>query len=151
MANTGQVVPTRIYNELQALIVERFGEEWIKDATENKRFVTTMTSVIQLAEGMHLIQPPESRDGHVNFELWVEYPVTDVWDADELAFSVFSEIAEDIFLSSRQVEDRGVRYRFITGSMENGHVGSLHLTGPNAKEFVDVYRMRITQGQHYHA
>jgi hypothetical protein len=151
MANTGQVVPTRIYDELQALVLERFGEEWAKDATEIKRFVTTMTSVIQLAEGMHLIEPPETKDGQVNFDLWVEYPVVDVWDADELAFSVFSQIAEDIFLSSRQVEDRGVRYRFITGSMETGHIGSLHLTGPNAMEFVDVYRMRITQGQHYHA
>lgn len=151
MANPGQVVPTRIYEELQALIIERFGAEWTSDSTENKRFLTTMTSVIQLADGMHLIEPPETKDGLVNFDLWVEYPVVDVWDADELAFSVFSQISEDIFLSSRQIEERGVRYRFITGSMEHGHVGSLHLTGPNAMEFVDIYRMRITQGHHYHA
>lgn len=151
MANSGQVVPTHIYEELQALMVERFGNEWVSDTAENKRFITTMTSAIQLSDGMHLIEQPETKDGKVNFDLWVEYPVVDVWDADELAFSVFSQIAEDIFLSSRQVEDRGVRYRFITGSMEHGHMGSLHLTGPNAMEFVDVYKMRITQGQHYHA
>ena len=151
MGNAGQVLPTHIFEELKALMIERFGDEWVNNATENKRFVTELTSAIQLSDGMHLIEKPETKDGQVNFDLWVEYPVMDVWDADELAFGVFSQITEDIFLSSRQVEDRGVRYRFITGSMEHGYIGSLHLTGPNAMEFVDVYRMRITQGQHYHA
>lgn len=151
MVESGHVTPTHLYDELETLILDRFGENWANDKTETRRFLTTVTSVIQTSDGMHLIEKPEPGEGRLNFDLWVEYPVIDVWDADELAFSVFSEISEDIFLSSRQVEDRGVRYRFITGSMENGHRGSLHLTGPNAMELVNMYRMKITQGQRYHA
>lgn len=151
MAKSDQVIPLDVYEELQALILERFGTDWTTNTTENRRFATSLTSLIQVTDGMHLIEPPETRDGQINLDLWVEYPVVDVWDADELAYSVFSRISEDIFLASRQVEDRGVRYRFITGSMEHGHIGSLHLTGPHAKELVDIYHLRSLQGQSFHA
>ncbi len=151
MSNKGQVLPAHLYDELLAIVIERFGEGWSTDSTQNKHFMNAMTSVIQTSEGMHLISPPEVEDGRMNFDLWVEYPVDDVWDADELAYAVFSQVAEDIFVSSRQVEEKGVRYRFVTGTMENGHQGSLHFTGPHAKEFADIYRMRITQGHHFHA
>ncbi|HWV24700.1 MAG TPA: hypothetical protein VNZ58_10965 [Thermomicrobiales bacterium] len=151
MAQGGQVIPHQLYEELEELIMQRFGEEWSSDKKENRRFLSTMTSVIESSGEMHLIERPECTDGRYDFDLWVEYPVADVWDTDELAFSIFSQIADDIFLSTRQVEERGVRYRFITGSMNSGHRGSLHLTGPNAMDLVNLYRMKITQGERYHA
>lgn len=147
----GQIIPNQMYEELEALILQRFGEEWTSNKKENRRFLTTMTSVIESSGEMHLIERPELADGRYDFDLWVDFPVADVWDADELAFSIFSQIADDIFLSSRQVEERGVRYRFITGSMDNGHRGSLHLTGPNAMDMVNLYRMKVTQSERYHA
>lgn len=151
MGKGGQVIPADLYDELEALILERFGPDWMSDRKENRRFLTSVTSVIESSEDMHLIERPEVGNNPLDFDLWVEFPVADVWDADELAFSIFSQIAEDIFLSTRQVEERGVRYRFITGSMDNGHRGSLHLTGPNAMDLVNLYRMKITQGERYHA
>lgn len=151
MGQGGQVIPNQLYEEMEALILQRFGDDWANDKKERRRFLTSVTSVIETSTEMHLIEKPEPDEGRIDFDLWVEYPVADVWDADELAFSIFSQIADDIFLSSRQVEERGVRYRFITGSMDNGHLGSLHLTGPNAMDFVNLYRMKITQGERYHA
>lgn len=151
MSGKKQTLPGSVYDELLALLLERFGDEWTADAAQNGHFVTAMTSVIQTSDGMHLIGKPETEEGAMDFNLWVEYPVEDVWEADELAFAVFAQVAEDIFLSSRMIEERGVRYRFVTGTIENGHIGSLHFTGPHAKELVDIYRMRITRGQHYHA
>jgi hypothetical protein len=151
MSVKGQALPSDVFDEIVRLLLERYGDEWITDNVQNGHFVTAMTSVVQTAEGMHLIGKPDSEHNSMDFNLWVEHPVEDVWEADELAFGVFSQIAEDIFLASRQIEERGVRYRFVTGSMDNGHLGSLNFTGPHAKEFVDIYRMRITRGQHYHA
>jgi hypothetical protein len=151
MSEKGQTLPASVYEELLALMLEQFGDGWASDATHNRQFGTSLTSVIQTSEGMHLIGTPEIEKNSVNFNLWVEHPVEDVWEADELAFAVFAQVAEDIFLSSRQIEERGVRYRFVTGSIESGYIGSLHFTGPHAKELADVYRMRITQGHHYHA
>jgi hypothetical protein len=151
MSAKRQALPSDVFDEMLRLLLERYGEDWITDSSQNRQFVTATTSVVQTADGMHLIGQPESEQNSMDFNLWVEHPVEDVWEADELAFTVFSQIAEDIFLSSRQIEDRGVRYRFVTGSMDRGHLGSLNFTGPHAKEFVDIYRMRITRGQHYHA
>jgi hypothetical protein len=151
MSMKGQALPSDVFDEIVRLLLERYGEDWITDSVQNSHFVTATTSVVQTAEGMHLIGKPDSEHNSMDFNLWVEHPVEDVWEADELAFAVFSQIAEDIFLSSRQIEERGVRYRFVTGSMDNGHLGSLNFTGPHAKELVDIYRMRITRGQHYHA
>lgn len=151
MGKKGQVLPAHIYDELLALMLERFGAEWATDAQQNRHFRAAMASVIQTTDGMHLIEEPSPADESMDFDLWVDYPVDDVWEADELAFAIFSQVAEDIFLSARQIEEKGVRYRFITGTMENGHQGSLHFTGPHAKDFVDIYRMRITQGHQYHA
>lgn len=147
----GQALPGNVYDELVQLMLERFGDHWATDKKQNGQFVTAVTAVIQTSEGVHLIGQPQPEKNSTNFDLWVEHPVEDVWEADELAFSVFSQVAEDIFLSSRQVEARGVRYRFVTGTMENGHMGSLHFMGPHAKELADIYHMRITQGHRYHA
>lgn len=151
MKSTGQALPADVYDELVQLVLERFGKEWAADSRQNGHFATAITSVIQTSEGMHLIGSPESEEASMHFNLWVEYPVDDVWEADELAFSVFSQVAEDIFLSSRRVEERGVRYRFVTGTMENGHMGSLHFVGPHAQELANIYHMRMIQGHHYHA
>lgn len=151
MKGQGQALPSNVYDELVQLVLERFGEGWASDAKQNGHFTTAMASVIQTSDGVHLIGKPEADKGATNFNLWVEHPVEDVWEADELAFSVFAQVAEDIFLSTRQVEERGVRYRFVTGTMENGHMGSLHFMGPHAKELADIYHMRIMQGHHYHA
>ena len=151
MPEKGQTLPASVYEDLLSRLLERFGEGWATDPTRNKHFLTSMNSVIQTSEGMHLIGEAETEREVMNFNLWVEHPVEDVWEADELAFAVFAQVAEDIFLSSRQIEERGVRYRFVTGTVESGHIGSLHFTGPHAKELADIYRMRITRGHHYHA
>lgn len=151
MPASNKALPSDVFDELVQLLLQRYGEDWIRDATQNHQFASTASSVMHTADGMHLISKPDFEQNSMDFNLWIEHPVEDVWETDELAFAVFSQIAEDIFIASRQIEDRGVRYRFITGTMESGHLASLHFTGPHAKEFVDIYRMRSIRGQHYHA
>ena len=151
MPASNQALPSDVFDEVVELLLERYGDEWIKDSKQNQQFATTASSVVRTAEGMHLIGKPDYEQNSMDFNLWIEHPVEDVWETDELAFAVFAEIAEDIFVASRQIEDHGVRYRFITGTMENGHLGSLHFTGPHARDFVNFYRLRSIRGQHYHA
>jgi hypothetical protein len=146
-----QALPSEIYDEIEAMVIERFDDAWMSDKTVHGHFVSAMNGIIQSSDGVHLIGKPESGDGGTTFNLWLEYPVEEMWDADDLAFSIFGQVAEDIFISTREVVEGGVRYRFLTGTMENGHRGSLNLTGPHAKEFVHLYRLRVTEGRLYHA
>jgi hypothetical protein len=146
-----QALPSEVYEEIEALVLERFAEDWASDKTRVNHFLSAMNGIIQSSDGVHLIGKPETGEGGVVFNLWLEFPVEDMWDADDLAFSIFGQVAEDIFIATREIVEGGVRYRFLTGTMENGHRGSLNLTGPHAREFVNLYRMRVTEGRHYHA
>lgn len=146
-----QALPSEVYEEIEALVLERFAEDWATDKTRVNHFLSAMNGIIQSSDGVHLIGKPETGDDGVVFNLWLEFPVEDMWDADDLAYSIFGQVAEDIFIATRQIVEGGVRYRFLTGTMENGHRGSLNLTGPHAREFVSLYRMRVTEGRHYHA
>jgi hypothetical protein len=146
-----QALPSEVYEEIEALVLERFAEDWASDKTRVNHFLSAMNGIIQSSDGVHLIGKPEAGEDGVVFNLWLEFPVEDMWDADDLAFSIFGQVAEDIFIATREIVEGGVRYRFLTGTMENGHRGSLNLTGPHAREFVNLYRMRVTEGRHYHA
>lgn len=146
-----QALPSEIYDEIEALVMKRFEDDWMANSTVNGHFVSAMNGIIQSSDGVHLIGKPETSDNGMTFNLWLEYPVEEMWDADDLVFSIFGQVAEDIFLSTREIVEGGVRYRFLTGTMENGHRGSLNLTGPHAKEFVHMYRLRVTEGRLYHA
>lgn len=146
-----QALPSEVYEEIEALVLERFAEDWSTDKTRQNHFLSAMHSIIQTSDGVHLIGKPETGETGITFNLWLEYPVEDMWDADDLAYSIFGQVAEDIFLATREIVENGVRYRFLTGTMENGHRGSLNLTGPHAREFVNLYRLRVTEGRHYHA
>jgi hypothetical protein len=146
-----QALPSEVYEEIEALVMERFAEDWASDKTRVNHFLSAMNGIIQSSDGVHLIGKPETGEDGVVFNLWLEFPVEDMWDADDLAFSIFGQVAEDIFIATREIVEGGVRYRFLTGTMENGHRGSLNLTGPHAREFVNLYRMRVTEGRHYHA
>lgn len=146
-----QALPSEVFEEIEALVLERFSESWTSDKTQTNHFLSAMNGIIQSSDGVHLIGKPETGKDGLVFNLWLEYPVEDMWDADDLVYSIFGQVAEDIFVSTREIVEGGMRYRFITGTMEGGHRGSLNLKGPHAKEFVNLYRMRVTEGRHYHA
>ena len=146
-----QALPSEVYEEIEALVIERFAEDWMSDKTRQNHFLSAMNGIIQSSDGVHLIGKPETGKEGITFNLWLEYPVEDMWDADDLAYSIFGQVAEDIFLVTREIVEGGVRYRFLTGTMENGHRGRINLTGPHAREFVNLYRLRVTEGRHYHA
>jgi len=141
----------RTFDRMVDVLLEEFGADWIANATANQHFQRGATSLLQDADGVHLIGEPEYEHHAQNFNLWVDFPVEDLLAADELAFSLFAHLSEDIFLATRVFEDRGVRYRFITGTEEDGHLGSLHLTGTHAIEFVNFHRMRVARGLQFSA
>src|SRR5699024_4185170 len=97
MIEGGQVIPADLYEEMEALVLERFGEDWERDNKESRRCLTSVTSGLDTSDEMHLIGRPDATSERLDFDLWLDLPVAHVWDTDELAFSIFSQIAEDIF------------------------------------------------------
>lgn len=139
------------FSEVVDLLLKRFGEDWIRNTGANKAFSIGAVSILSDAEGLHLIGEPEVEHFSHDFNLWLDFPIDDLMVADDVAFSIFARFAEDIFLSTRILEDHGVRYRFITGNVLDGHLGSIHLTGTHAVEFVNMHRLKMVKGLHYNA
>lgn len=144
-------LPEQAFNAVVKTLLKHFGDEWLANAKANKSFVQGTVALLRDAEGIHLIGEPGIEDHALNFDVWIDFPVDDLMVADEVAFSLFSGIAEDIFLSTRIFEDRGVRYRFVTGNVLDGHLGSFHLTGPHALDFVTMHRIRVSKGLLFNA
>lgn len=141
----------RTFDRLVETLLDAFGEDWIKNSTANQHFQRGAVSLLQDADGVHLIGDPQYEHHSQDFNLWVDFPVEDLLAADELAFSLFAHLSEDIFVATRIFEEKGVRYRFITGTEEDGHLGSLNLTGTHAIEFLNIHRLRMARGLQYSA
>lgn len=139
------------FNDIVDLLLKRFGDDWIKNKNANKAFAIGMVAVLSDAEGLHLIGEPEVEHFSHDFNLWLDFPIEDLLVADEVAFSIFARFAEEVFVSTRILEDRGVRYRFLTGNLVDGHLGSIHLTGTHAVDFVTMHRLKMVKGLHYNA
>jgi hypothetical protein len=139
------------FGDVVDLLLKRFGEDWIKNTTANKAFAIGTAAVLSDAEGLHLIGEPEVEHFSHNFNLWLDFPIEDLFVADEVAYSIFARFADEIFISTRILEDRGVRYRFLTGNLVDGHLGSIHLTGTHAADFVNMHRLKMVKGLHYNA
>jgi hypothetical protein len=144
-------LPEQAFNDIVKTLLKHFGDQWIGDSKANNSFVQGTVALLRDAEGLHLIGEPGMEQNAFDFDVWIDFPVDDLMVADDVAFSLFSGIAEDIFLSTRIFEDRGVRYRFVTGNVLDGHLGSFHLTGPHALDFVTMHRMRLSKGLLFNA
>ena len=146
-----QHIPGSVFEKIVSTLHEYYGEDWTGNQKANKNFSLGAQSVFRHAEGVQLMGEPVFEHGHMNFNLWIDAPVDDVLAADELAFRLFAELADDVFACTRLIEDRGVRYRFITGNGIDGHLGSINFTGPNAIDFVNMHRLRAGRGIPYNA
>jgi hypothetical protein len=144
-------LPGSVFDRIVETLKEYYGEGWTEDRVENRNFALGAQATFSEAESVHLIGDPEFEKGQIHFNLWIDTAMEDVLAADELAYALFAELADDIFACTRQIEERGVRYRFITGNGRDGHLGSIHFTGPNAMDFVHMYRLRGGRGVSYNA
>lgn len=144
-------LPESAFDDMVAVLLERFGQAWIADARANRAFASGAAGLLRDTTGIHLIGEPESDEHALHFNVWIDFPVGNMRAADDVAFGIFARFAQDIFLSARALEDAGLRYRFLTGTVLDGHLSSIHLTGPHATEFVAMHRLRMTRGVHYHA
>ncbi len=151
MTNERPALTEQAFDDLVETLLKRFGDDWIKHQSANLAFAVGTVSLLHDMDGIHLIGEPEVEHHSHNFNVWIDFPVEDLIVADDLAFEIFSRLAEDIFVSTRVLEDHGLRYRFITGSVVDGHLGSLHLTGTHAVDFVEMQRLKMVRGLHFNA
>lgn len=131
-------------DDVVELLRRRFGDDWAKNDEANLRFTLEVEQTLRQVEGIHLVGGPDLDDAEITLTVWVDAPIRDLMGADQLAFDVFGRISDEIFFVERRFERRGVRYPFVTGSGQHGHIGSLVLTGPHVADFAERNQLRIS-------
>ncbi|MDQ4100446.1 MAG: hypothetical protein M3121_08100 [Chloroflexota bacterium] len=151
MAPLERPLSEKMFSLLVDAVIDQLGEEWVGNDLAKRQFSAGVTYAMNAVDGVHLIgEPEEERDG-TEFNVWIDFPVVDLIEADELAFEIFARFSQELFLCARTFEERSIRYRFLTGGTQHGHVGSLIFTGPYAQEFVHLQRARISGDIHFSA
>jgi hypothetical protein len=143
--------PTSAVETLVDALRLKYDESWGTDEEANLRFSLNATTSLKEIDGAHLIGEPEIKDSELTMTFWLDFAVDDLMTIDQLAFDIFARISEEIFLSERRLEQKSIRYLFVTGSERHGHIGSLVLAGPYATDFVDRERVRVTGAVRFHA
>lgn len=150
-ALASQPIPAEIFDEVTAMLIARLGEDWIADGKHHSYFVRALVSAVEDTHGLHMTGNPETTDGAVMLTVWLEYMMDDVWETDELAMAVLSQVSEELLFTSREIGTDSLQYRFLTGGMDDGHLGMIRFTGPNAQEFASLHNLRMLEGRHFHA
>lgn len=138
-------------DDVVALLRGRYGDEWTQDDEANLRFTLEVEQTLRGVRGLHLVGGPQLDEAGITLTVWVDAPIHDLMGADQLAYDVFGRISEEIFYAERRFERKGVRYPFVTGSGEHGHVGSLVLTGPHVTDFAERNQLRTSGDVRYQA
>lgn len=138
-------------DDIVRLLCERYGEEWTSDEDANIRFSIEAEFLLRGVEGAHLMGEPSLDDGATTLTIWVDYPLPDLMITDELAFEILGRLSEDVFFCERQIDARSVRYRFVTGTVRQGHIGTLVLAGPHASAFAAAVYQRTASGSRFQA
>ncbi|MDQ3043862.1 MAG: hypothetical protein M3R06_01745 [Chloroflexota bacterium] len=129
--------------EVLGALRARFGESWTKDTAANARFATGVGHLLHDLSSAHMIGEPDLDDDEVVVTLWVDAPLRDLMEADQLAYEVFARVSHEIFYTERRFAERALRYPFVTGSSLHGHIGVLVLAGPHAADFASLHRSRM--------
>jgi hypothetical protein len=152
--NDAAFTPAAPVSAIQTLVEAmrvQHGETWGTDEEANLRFSLNAITSLKDVEGAHLIGEPEVDGSELTMTFWLDFAVDDLMTVDQLAFDIFARISDEVFLSERRLDQKTIRYRFVTGSDRHGHVGSLVLAGPYATDFVDRERVRTTGAVRFHA
>lgn len=151
MVNDERLMPSALFGFMHEAIKERLGEEWASVSPASEEFIATLAINAQTLDGVHLVGEPELFQSTVRLTLWIDFPIIDLGDVDEVAFELFGRVAPEVLLSTRSVGERTMEYRFLAGSVEAGHLGELELVGPYVAEFARLHGLRRDDDHRYHA
>lgn len=93
-----------------------------------------------------MVGNPEQDQHGLHVDVWVDLHELDQTVADAAAAEALHGLGgEEILVLCRAYEDDGIRFRFASGTIGAGVIGSMRLIGPYAR---DVARLgRIGSGQ----
>ncbi|CAN5340334.1 hypothetical protein BH24CHL2_BH24CHL2_4080 [soil metagenome] len=139
-------IPEHLYDALVATIRATLGNDWGVAKRPQNVHVRQIRERLKTLTGAYMAGNPELDQHGLHIEVWVDFSELDPSRADTVAVEVLDGLgAQEVLLLCRSYEEEGIRYRFASGTMDAGVIGSMRLIGPNAR---DIARLgQIGSGQ----
>lgn len=151
MDDSARLKPAALFGLMRDLVKERLGEDWPAASPSVEEFLALLAINAQSLDGVHLAGEPSFDDGAIRLTLWIDFPVIELGDLDEVAFELFGRVSPELLFSERSVGERTIVYRFLAGSLESGYIGKLELIGPYVAEFARLHGLHGPHQRRYDA
>lgn len=140
-------MPEHLYDAVVGTLRTSLGPRWGKPGDGVNAAIRLIRESVKGLEGVYIATDPEHDDQQgVRVQLWVDHDDLDLMVADDVVSETLRGLGDrEILVVCRTFEDDGIHYRFASGSVDVGLVGTIELVGPYAR---DVARLaRIGSGQ----
>lgn len=140
-------MPEHLYDSVVASIRQSLGAKWGKPGDGVHAALRCIRETVNSLDGVYVASDLAHDDQRgVVAHLWVDLEELDLFLADDVVSETLRGLGDrEILIVCRTFEDDGIHYRFASGSVDAGLVGTLVLVGPYAR---DVARLaRIGSGQ----
>lgn len=140
-------MPEHLYDAVVAALRSSLGARWGKPGEGVHAAMRRIRETVESLDEIYIASDLDHDDQRgVIAHLWVDLDELDLYLADDVVSETLRGLGDrEILVVCRTFEDDGIHYRFASGSVEAGLVGSIVLVGPYAR---DVARLaRIGSGQ----
>ncbi len=135
-------MPDHLYNALVASIRATLGNEW---GVADKPQVAPARQIRERLKelgGAYMVGQPQQDQHGLRIDVWVDVAELDPIVADTVATEALHGLGgQEILVLCRAWEDDGIRYRFASGTIDAGVIGSVRLIGPYARDIARLGRL----------
>ena len=135
-------LPEHLYNALLASIRTTLGNDWgTSDTPQAAQARKIRESLKQLGDA-YMVGDPEQDQLGLHVDVWVDLAELDPEIADAVAAEALHGLgSQEILILCRAYEEDGIRYRFASGTVDAGVIGSVRLVGPYARDVAQLGRI----------
>ena len=140
-------MPEHLYDDVLGALRQSLGARWGKPGDGVHAALRRIRESVSGLDGIYIAADLDHDDHRgVRVQLWVDLEDLDLYLADDVVSETLRGLGDrEILVVCRTFEDDGIHYRFASGSVDVGLVGTVMLVGPYAR---DVARLaRIGSGQ----
>lgn len=145
-------MPEHLYDALVASIRTTLGSDWGVAGKPQSVLARHIHERLKRLGGAYIIGTLEQDQQGLHVDVWVDLADLDPVAADAVAADVLRGLGDqEVLVLCRAFEEDGIRYRFASGTVEGGVIGSVRLIGPYAREVAQLGRIGSGQTTEFSA
>jgi hypothetical protein len=146
-------MPEHLYETVLAALRGSLGARWGRPVDGMRAAIRRIRETVESLEGVYVASDLDhDAQRGVIAPLWVDIEDLDLFLADDIVSETLRGLGDrEILIVCRTFEDDGIHYRFATGSVDSGLIGTIVLVGPYARDLARLARIGSGQALQFSA